>query len=259
MNSENSTDLYRLFASHICESKFTVVLTGAGISTESGIPDFRSPNGVWATNRQVYFDEFLSDSEARYEYWRQKSVSHREFADSVPNVGHRTIVKWQKQGLVERVITQNIDGLHQQAGSEDVIEIHGTARRVACLSCGWNEDAEVMVQRFLANDACPKCDECGGITKHATISFGQQLNETVMQDTIDTLRMAELVIALGTSLAVEPAASIPWINNSPRRKVAIVNREQTGKDHLADIVIHGELGVTLTEIDKHVEHAMMAD
>ena len=259
MNSDKSIDLYRLFTSHICESKFTVVLTGAGMSTESGIPDFRSPNGVWATNRQVYFDEFVSDREARYEYWRQKSVAHREFASSVPNIGHRIIAKWQQDGLISRVITQNIDGLHQQAGCEDVIEIHGTARRVACLSCDWSEDAEIMVHRFLADDTCPKCDECGGITKHATISFGQPLNEAVMQDTIDTLRKAELVIAMGTSLVVEPAASIPWINNNPKRTVVIVNRDATGKDHLADMVINGELGATLTEIDKEVERALKAD
>ena len=259
MNSQKPIDLYRLFAAQICESKFTVVLTGAGISTESGIPDFRSPDGVWASNRQVYFDEFVNDREARYEYWRQKSIAHTEFANSSPNAGHNVIAKWQRGGLVARVITQNIDGLHQQAGCEDVIEIHGTARRVTCLSCGWSEDAEIMVHRFLTEDQCPKCDECGGITKHATISFGQQLNERVMQDTIDALRKAELVIAMGTSLVVEPAASIPWINNSPLRTVAIVNREETGKDHLADIVINGELGPTLMEIEEYVEQMVRAD
>lgn len=249
MNSENSIDLYRQLVAKISESNFTVILTGAGISTESGIPDFRSPNGVWATNRQVYFDEFVSDRDARYEYWRQKSIAHSEFANSQPNTGHEIVAKWQAKGLVKRVITQNIDGLHQQAGCEHVIEIHGTARRVACLTCDWSENADVMVERFLRDDKCPTCDVCGGITKHATISFGQQLNEKVMQDTVETMRKAELVLALGSSLVVEPAASIPWINNSPARNVAIVNRDETGKDHLADIVINGELGNTLKQLD----------
>ena len=179
-------NVFEKIASWLDESECTVAFTGAGISTESGIPDFRSPGGIWATSQPVYFDEFLASAESRYEYWRQKAVSHKDFSGSLPNAGHRILARWQDAGLLKAVITQNIDGLHQDAGSRDVIELHGTARYVACLECGDRFEADPWVQRFLATDSVPDCPQCGGIMKHATISFGQALDPDVLQRATET-------------------------------------------------------------------------
>lgn len=143
------------------------------MSTESGIPDFRSPGGVWATSQPVYYDEFLASASARQEYWRQKSVSHQDFIRAEPNVGHRTLAAWQRAGRLHGLITQNIDGLHQIAGSDPVLELHGTARWVACLQCPARFEAGLMVDRFLDEGSPPNCPECGSLLKHATVSFGQ--------------------------------------------------------------------------------------
>src|SRR5262245_23335285 len=156
-------------------ARSAVVLTGAGISTESGIPDFRSPGGVWSKYRTVYFDEFLESAEGRYEYWRQKCEMHRDFANAQPNAGHKVLANWEAAGRIRGVVTQNIDGLHQMAGSQNVLELHGTARQAACLDCRARYDIEPLVQKFLADDQVPDCPQCGGLLKHATISFGQSL------------------------------------------------------------------------------------
>lgn len=227
-----------------------VAFTGAGISTESGIPDFRSPGGVWAQNKPVYYDDFLASAEARYEYWRQKSISHQDFMNADPNTGHLCLAKWENDGPVSGVVTQNIDGLHQVAGSRCVLEIHGTARFVACLDCQTRYNADEMVAKFLADDCPPNCPACGGITKHATISFGQSLSESVLEAAMELGRQAEIYFAIGSSLVVQPAASLPMLAKESGAKLVIVNRDPTPLDSLADFVVRSPIGETLSAIDE---------
>ena len=143
-------------------SSTCVVFTGAGISTESGIPDFRSPGGVWAKYQPVYFQDFLNSEAARHEYWRQKCEAHQEFAESQPNEGHRILADWEQRGIVRGVVTQNIDELHQMAGSRQVLELHGTAKQAQCMQCGVRLPIQPLVDEFLDRDVPPKCVECGG-------------------------------------------------------------------------------------------------
>ena len=187
-------------AAWLAEATSAVVFTGAGISTESGIPDFRSPGGVWAKNQPVYYDEFLRSASARYEYWRQKAEAHRDFADAAPNVGHQTLAKWESAGRLRGVITQNIDGLHQEAGNTNVLELHGTARKIRCLDCDAAFDVEALLEHFLTQDEVPPCELCGGRLKHATVSFGQQLPETILSEAVRWSQQADLIFAIGSSL-----------------------------------------------------------
>lgn len=231
------------------EAKKGVAFTGAGISTESGIPDYRSPGGIWAQSKPVYFQEFLDSAEARYEYWRQKSVSHREFFDAEPNVGHQTLAKWEREGCLVGVVTQNIDGLHQIAGNKRVLELHGTAREVSCLQCEARFEADALVQQFLEADKVPDCPHCRGLLKHATISFGQNLPTDVLASSIDLARAADVFLAIGSSLVVEPAASLPRIAAQSGAKLVIVNRDPTPQDAIANAVLSGSIGEALSGID----------
>lgn len=223
-------------------SRCAVAFTGAGISTESGIPDFRSPGGVWSKYRTVYFDEFCSSAEARHEYWRQKSEAHREFAVAEPNITHRTLAAWEACGRLHGVITQNIDGLHQQAGSQRVQQLHGTAREVACLDCGWRDAVDHWVDRFLETDRVPDCPECGGRLKHATVSFGQSLPTDVLETAVRWAGRADLFLALGSSLVVEPAASLPRLAAEGGARLVIINRDETPLDGVASLTVRAALG-----------------
>ncbi len=235
-------------ADWLTEASSAVAFTGAGISTESGIPDFRSPGGVWANSTPVYFNDFLESAEARYEYWRQKSVSHDGFMTAEPNAGHLTLARWESSGRIEGTITQNIDGLHQLAGSHNVLELHGTAREIMCLECEQRYDADEMVQKFLADDAPPPCPACNGITKHATVSFGQALPFDVMRSASRLAKQADLFFAIGSSLVVEPAASLPRHAASGGRLV-IINRDPTPLDDYAAVIFRESIGEVLTAID----------
>jgi NAD-dependent deacetylase len=228
----------------------TVFFTGAGISTESGIPDFRSPDGIWARYQPVYFADFMANREARREYWRQKCEAHVEFADAEPNVGHRVIADWEQRGLAQGVITQNIDELHQIAGSQRVLELHGTARRAQCMSCGDLNPIQSFVDAFLAIGEPPTCEKCGGPVKHATISFGQSLDEDVMVKAHDWMVSADLVFALGSSLVVHPAAGLPSLAKQHGAQLVIINRAATPLDQEADMVLNLPLGETLVAIDR---------
>jgi NAD-dependent deacetylase len=230
-------------------ARSAVAFTGAGISTESGIPDFRSPGGIWATSTPVYFDEFLKSPEARYEYWRQKAVAHRDFAGSKPNIGHEILARWESAGLIKAVVTQNIDGLHQDAGSRKVLELHGTARWIACLDCGDRNEAGPLVEQFLADDAVPDCGKCGGLLKHATISFGQMLPEDVLEESATLSAAADLFLAIGSSLVVSPANTLPALANRAGGRLVIVNRDPTPLDRLTELVIREPIGKTLKEIE----------
>lgn len=230
-------------------AKRAVAFTGAGISTESQIPDFRSPGGVWARYSPVYYQDFLAASAARVEYWRQKSEAHRDFAAARPNRGHEILARWEATGRLRAVVTQNIDELHQAAGSRAVVELHGTAKRVACLECGARYDADPMVAEFQATGVPPNCANCGGLTKHATISFGQNLVPDVLLAATKLARECDLFLALGSSLVVTPAADLPRLAQRRGARLAIINREPTPLDANAELVIHGPLGETLAAID----------
>lgn len=225
-------------------------MTGAGISTESGIPDFRSPGGVWSKYRTVYFNEFLQSAEARWEYWRQKAEAHTNFFESAPNIGHNVLAKWEQQQRIRGVITQNIDGLHQIAGNRAVLELHGTARFIECLDCRERSDADPLVREFLKSNEVPFCHQCqGGRLKHATVSFGQRLPEDVLLAAHDWCCEADLTFAIGSSLVVTPAADLPLLTRRSGGKLVIINRDPTPLDGQADLVINASIGETLTAID----------
>jgi NAD-dependent deacetylase len=244
-----TTDPIAEVAQWLASSRSAVVLTGAGISTESGIPDFRSPGGVWSKYRTVFFDEFMSSADGRYEYWRQKCEMHREFGPAQPNAGHQVLARWEAAGRIRGVITQNIDGLHQIAGSQRVLELHGTARQAACLDCRARYDIEPLVAQFLAEDRVPDCPQCGGRLKHATISFGQMLPPNVLMEASRWSREADLMLAIGSSLVVTPAADLPRIAKERGARLVIINRDPTPLDSSADAVLRGSIGEVLISID----------
>ena len=238
----------RQVADWFAAAKTVVAFTGAGVSTESGIPDFRSPGGVWAKSQPVYFDEYLRSITAREEYWRQKAETHIGFMAAEPNVTHSTLAEWEKAESIRGVITQNIDGLHHIAGSKNVIELHGTARFVDCLDCGERYDADVMVTLYNESGTVPVCTQCGGMTKHATISFGQSLSPSILRESSQWAGASDLMIVLGSSLVVEPAASLPRIAKERGARLVIINRDATPLDSLADVVIHAPLGETMAAL-----------
>jgi len=236
-------------AEWLAKSRCAIALTGAGISTESGIPDFRSPGGIWSKYRTVYFDEFIASAEARHEYWRQKAEGHREFSNAKPNLGHQVLARWEQAGKLRAVITQNIDELHQQAGSKYVLELHGTARKAGCLSCHVRFEIEPYVAYFLEHDAVPECPECGGILKHATVSFGQSLPAEVIAEAYSLASETDLMFAIGSSLVVTPAADLPRRAKEMGARLVIINRNETPLDPLADCVVRAEIGPTLAALD----------
>ncbi len=251
--SEKLIEQIRTLAQFLRESKSTIVFTGAGISTESGIPDFRSPGGVWATSEPVLYHDYLRSPEARAEYWRQKSLAHDDMLNASPNIAHLQLAKWEStEGesgkLLRGVITQNIDRLHQRAGSQNVLELHGNAMEMLCLECGKRTETDPWVKEYRQTELVPDCPNCGGIMKHATISFGQSLDETVLQNAASWASESELLIVIGSSLVVEPAASLPIIAKRNGAKLVIINRDATPHDMQADIVIHQSIGDVFREL-----------
>ncbi len=236
----------------ILNARKTIAFTGAGMSTESGIPDFRSPGGIWSQSQPVLYDEFLRSAEARHEYWRQKPIAHGAFASARPNVGHQVLAKWEAEGRLHGVITQNIDGLHEDGGSKAVLELHGTARRIACLDCGNRYDPDPLVDGFLTTGEVPLCPKCGGLLKHATVSFGQALPEDVLTDAMQWSSECDLFLAMGSSLVVEPAASLPRRAVDTGARLVIVNRDATDQDRSAALVFHASIGKTLSAVDEAI-------
>ena len=225
-----------------CEQ--AVVFTGAGISTESGIPDFRSPGGVWDRFKPVMFNDFLHSEEMRRETWRRKVETDKAISGAGPNRGHRAVASLVKRGIVSTVITQNIDGLHQESGIPDerVIELHGNSTYATCLRCGLRHELAPILDDFRRDETLPVCVECGGIVKTATISFGQAMPEEAMYLAEEASCAADLFIACGSSLTVYPAAGFPVLAKRNGAFLAILNREPTDLDAMADLVVHGELG-----------------
>jgi NAD-dependent deacetylase len=250
----DTADIIPKIAELIKHSSSAIAFTGAGISTESGIPDFRSPNGIWAKYQPVYYQDFLASADARSEYWRQKCEGQQAFGDAQPNVGHQILARWESTGLLRAVITQNIDGLHQQAGSNEVLELHGTARRIICVECGTLYEVESYVAQFLIDQQIPQCEQCGGWLKHATVSFGQTLPPDVFQRSATLCKRADLVLAIGSSLVVEPAASLPRLACQRGAKLVIINRTETGLDALASFTLQSEIGKTLEAIDQLLQN-----
>jgi len=232
-------------ASIIGHAQHGIAFTGAGISTESGLADFRSPGGVWSRHKPVLYDDFLRSRDARMRYWKMRQELYREMSDTRPNVGHEIISKLESLHKLTAVITQNIDGLHQDAGSQNVIEIHGTARIVACVHCGKEWPPEDILARIDAGEMSPDCDECDHPLKSKTISFGQAMPENLMAEAISLTRHADICLAIGSSLVVEPAASIPRIAKKHGATLVIINRQPTPQDHIADLIIRESIGQTL--------------
>ncbi len=228
-------------------SRRGVVFTGAGISTESGIPDFRSPGGIWSKYRPIEFGAFMASEQARREYWRRKFATHDTVAEAKPNRGHLAVAEMVEQGKVSAVITQNIDGLHQASGvpTARVIELHGNTTYAHCLDCGKEYDLDPIRDAFLADETLPLCAACGGVVKTATISFGQAMPEAEMQRARQETLGCDLFLAVGSSLVIYPAAGFPALAKESGAGLVIINREPTGLDALADLVINAEIGPTL--------------
>ena len=231
-------------------SSRTVIFTGAGVSTESGIPDFRSPGGTWSKYQPIEFSDFIASEEMRRQSWSRRFATDVELTKAQPNRGHRAIAKLIESGNAACVITQNIDGLHQASGipDEKIVELHGNTTYATCLDCGVRHELEPIKKRFLKDDIIPICDGCGGIVKAATISFGQPMPEAPMQAAKTETDLAKLFIAIGSSLVVFPAAGFPLLAARNGAKLVIINREPTGMDQYADLVLNREIGKTLGEI-----------
>jgi NAD-dependent deacetylase len=228
-------------------SKRAVVFTGAGISTESGIPDFRSPGGVWDKYKPIMFQEFVGSEQARHDYWQRKFESDPVIKNAEPNRGHRAVAALVARGTVTGVITQNIDGLHQLSGIPDaqVIELHGNGTYASCLSCGERYELDPIREAFLADGTIASCETCGGMVKPATISFGQPMPEDAMREAEDLTLDCDLFLAIGTSLVVYPAAGFPVLAKRNGANLVILNREPTDLDGHADLVLNLEIGPTL--------------
>lgn len=245
----NDDDAFGKIAGKLKDARCTVVFTGAGISTESGIADFRSPGGVWSRYRPVMYQDFVASREARQRYWAMKKEAHAEFAGARPNSAHRALADLEKEGKLRAIITQNIDGLHQDAGSEKVLELHGTARHVICLGCPRRYTAEEIIRRMDEEGIdVPICDDCGGPLKPATISFGQNLPVDVLAESEQLCRECELFLALGSSLVVQPAAGLPALAKQRGACLVIINRDETPLDSIADHVIRTPIGESMMRI-----------
>ncbi len=223
-----------------------VAFTGAGISTESGIPDYRGPGGVWEKNTPPTIGDFRENLETRAAYWRERKERYSALRNTMPNSGHLALARLQDAGLLRTVITQNIDGLHQKSGThpDRVIELHGTAHRVRCIDCGTTWSAE-EIQRRLESEPLPACEVCGGRLRGATILFGESLPPDALHGAVVAARQADLMLVVGSSLIVQPAARLPEIAVASGASLAIINNEPTPLDHLADVLVRGGAGAAL--------------
>ncbi len=237
-------------ADYLRVSKQTLIFTGAGISTASGIPDFRGPQGVWTRRKPVYFQDFMTSEAARIEHWDYKLEARDAFRAAKPNAVHHAIVRLERAGKLCAVVTQNIDALHSLAGTsaDRLVELHGTNRLVECQSCHWRGDPEPHFEYFRINRRPPLC-ECGGFLKPATISFGQSLNPGELERAQQAALEADLVVALGSTLSVYPAASFPLIAAERGAPYIIVNRGATDHDHhpCVTLRLEGEVGAIFPE------------
>ena len=247
-------------AEWIIASKKVVVFAGAGLSTESGIPDFRSPGGVWDRYdpEDFYFQNFLSSEASREKYWQMATEMYEPMKKAQPNLAHLALAEMERFGKLDCVITQNIDGLHFKAGNseERVIQLHGTAMHVSCLTCGKRYDRDEIQERVRKGQKAPRCDDCQGPLKPATISFGQAMPERETQEAYHRSSVCDLFIVIGSSLVVQPAASMPLVAKRNGAKLAIINRDPTPYDNMADLLIHGQAGPIMADIMQNVRRGM---
>lgn len=236
-----------LLTALMLQSQRPLLFSGAGISTESGIPDFRGPSGFWKTNKPILFQDFIGSAEVRLQAWKGHFAARQMMTDAEPNAGHIAVAALMRRWPESWLITQNVDNLHQNAGCEEhrVIEIHGNATYALCLSCDKRYETEQVRQMLEKEEKAPQCTECGGIIKTATISFGQPMPEKKTLHSFALSSNCDLFLCLGSSLVVEPAASMPATALSHGAKLAIVNLEPTPLDELADLVIQAPLGEVL--------------
>ena len=232
------------------ENEKIVFFTGAGISTESGIPDFRGPKGIWKTTQPIYFQDFIASEEKRLESWERKFSSDGTFASASPNIGHLKISEIMQKKQKAHLITQNVDNLHQDSGVDNsrITELHGNATYAKCLECHLRYELDVLRDNFLRNKIPPICDICGGLIKTATISFGQPMPEEEMRIAQEKTLTCDLFISIGTSLLVFPAAGFPQLAKEVGAKLVIINNQPTDFDHIADLVISEQIGEVFSAI-----------
>lgn len=233
-------------ASLISAAENIVAFTGAGISTESGLADFRSPGGLWDRYRIVTFPEFMRSHDARVEYWTMRRELIPTMLRAKPNPAHEALAELEKRHKLSTVITQNIDGLHQDAGCKKVVELHGTNRTASCLSCGkrW---AIAEIQTWLEGDELdPHCDECDGLIKPETVSFGQSMPSAAVDAAYEAAEQSDLMLMIGSSLEVQPAASVPMVAHQAGAKLLFINKTETDYDGLADLLVRDAAGKFMT-------------
>jgi NAD-dependent deacetylase len=238
----------------LIEAARTVVpFTGAGISTECGIPDFRSPGGTWTKYRPIQFEDFLASQEMRDESWRRRLAMDEQFSTARPGRGHRALAGLHRAGKVLAIITQNIDNLHQASGIPDsaVVELHGNTTYATCIDCARRYELAWVREKFTRGGRSPDCEDCGGYIKTATISFGQAMPEGPMRRAEELTLSCDLFLAIGSSLVVWPAAGFPLMAKRNGAKLVILNRDATEFDNMADLVIHEDIGTVLTPFIAH--------
>ena len=238
------------FARRVSKSDALVFFTGAGISTESGVPDFRSPGGVWTKYQPVLFQDFLASEAARVQHWQLKKATYELFKTVKPNIGHQAICEFEQRGQLLGLITQNIDGLHKLAGTSAtrLVELHGTDRLVTCLKCAKVFQPSDVYEKWHEGLPTPTCDACSGFLKSANISFGQSMPVEAMQRAQRWSEQADVFVVIGSSLQVQPAASFPVIAKRSGALLAIVNRDPTPLDDLADFRHNGAIGEFFTRL-----------
>jgi len=232
------------------KSRRAVIFTGAGMSTESGIPDFRSPGGIWTRMQPIAFQDYVSDPQARRSSWQRRLEMEATWKTVQPNQGHRAVAELIATGKASHVITQNIDALHQASGvpAQQVIELHGNTRHAKCLDCGKRAEIAGILAHFEAYGDAPNCAQCGGIVKTGTISFGQPMPEDEMARAQAAIKACDLMLVLGSSLQVYPAAGFPLQAKRQGAQLVILNREETPLDGHADLVINAEIGPTMGSV-----------
>ncbi len=237
-------------AAELGNAERVVVFTGAGMSTESGIPDFRSPGGLWSRFKPVEYQDYLVSESARHQAWEMLLEIDRDWSAVSPNRGHEAIARLVNLGIVTHVITQNIDGLHQASGvpQQQVIELHGTSKYAHCLDCRTRYELAPLKAQFVAEGVAPRCDTCGGLVKLAVISFGEPMPEGPMAEADAAIQQCDLCLAIGSSLQVYPAAGFPILAKRNGARLVILNREPTELDDIADLVINDEIGPTLESV-----------
>ena len=238
----------------VADAKVVVPFTGAGISTECGIPDFRSPGGLWSKNRPIPFEEFLASQEMRNEAWRRRFAMEKHFAAARPGRGHLALASLYRCGKSPAVVTQNIDNLHQSSGiaPRDVVELHGNNTYAVCLECQAPYELAWVKEKFAASGGeAPDCPQCDGHIKTATVSFGQPMPEHAMRRAEDLTLACDLFLAVGSSLVVWPAAGFPLMAKRNRARLVIINREPTEFDAIADLVVREDIGTVLAPLISH--------